>query len=305
MNTSYPDSIAEALRVRISVLDGACATILAKVTAASHLPLTDLLCLDHKKDVEALHTAYLDAGADIISTNTFNANALILEKHYHTKHPYRTAEDINCAAVASARQCAQRATARDGRRRYIAGVVAPICPRPGDSAEEWSDACQAQMAALAENGADFLLAESCYDITGTRIAARAAAHIATHYNLNTIFSATVDDNGTLPTGGTLNDLLNALAVASPLAVGLNCCNGPQSFVRLLRNLKAISPYPAIAYPGAGLPNAVGRYPATPHDFGQMARTIIAEDLARIIGGCCGTTPAYIAAIAQAVHGSDK
>ncbi len=305
MNEPATDSIAEILRTRTSVLDGATATMLTEASAAAHLPMADLLCLIRPETVTTLHSAYLDAGADIISTNTFNANALILEKHYHTKHPYRTAEDINCAAVASARQCAQRATARDGRRRYIAGVVAPICPKPGDSAEEWSDACQAQMAVLAESGVDFLLAESCYDITGTRIAARAAAHIATHYNINTIFSATVDDNGTLPTGGILNDLLNALAVASPLAVGLNCCNGPQSFVRLLRNLKAISPYPAIAYPGAGLPDAVGRYTATPQDFGQMSRTIIAEDLARIIGGCCGTTPAYIAAIAQAVHGSDK
>ncbi len=161
------------------------------------------------------------------------------------------------------------------------------------------------MAALAESGIDFLLAESCYDIAGTRIVARAAARIASHYNICTVFSATVNDNATLPTGGRFEDLLDVVAVASPLAVGLNCCNGPQGFVQLLRKLKTLSPYPAIAYPCAGLPDSAGRYPATARDFGQMARTIIAEDLARIIGGCCGTTPAQIAAVAQAIYDSGK
>lgn len=87
MKPSDPDNIAETLRIRTSVLDGATATMLAEATAAAHLPLADLLCLEHPKNVEALHKAYLDAGADIISTNTFNANALILEKFYHAKHP--------------------------------------------------------------------------------------------------------------------------------------------------------------------------------------------------------------------------
>ncbi len=305
MNIPTPDSIAEVLRTRISVLDGATATMLTEATAAAHLPMADRLCLIRPEAVTALHDAYLDAGADIISTNTFNANALVLRNIYHTEQPDHTAEDINRTAADLAYKCTQRAAARDGRRRYVAGVVAPICPRPGDSADEWMDACRAQMAALAESGVDFLLAESCYDITGTRIAARAAARIATHYNICTVFSATLNDNATLPTGGRLEDLLDAVAIASPPAVGLNCCNGPQGFVQLLRKLKSLSPYPAIAYPSAGLPDSAGRYPATPHDFGQMTRTIIAEGLASIIGGCCGATPAHIAAIAQAVHDSGK
>lgn len=305
MKPPDPDNIAETLRIRTSVLDGATATMLAEATAAAHLPLADLLCLEHPKNVEALHKAYLDAGADIISTNTFNANALILEKFYHAKTSRHVAENINRAAASMACQCTRHAAAHDGHRRYVAGIVAPICPKPGDSAEEWLDACQAQMAALAESGVDLLLAESCYNIAGTRIVAQAAARIASHYNICTAFSAMVNDNGTLPMGGELEDLLDAVAVASPSAVGLNCCNGPQGFVRLLRKLKTLSPYPTIAYPGAGLPDSAGRYPVNPQDFGQMARTIIAEDLASAIGGCCGTTPAHIAAVAQAVHDSGK
>lgn len=305
MKASDPDNIAETLRIRTSVLDGATATMLAEATAAAHLPLADLLCIVRPEAVTALHEAYIDAGADIISTDTFNANALTLKRLYHIERPDHIAGDINRAAADLAHQSIRRAFARDGHRRYVAGVVAPICPKPGDSAEEWLDACQAQMAALAESGVDLLLAESCYNIAGTRIVAQAAARIASHYNICTAFSATVNDNGTLPMGGSLEDLLDAVAVASPLAVGLNCCNGPQGFVRLLRRLKSLSPYPAIAYPGAGLPDKAGKYPATPQDFGQMARTIIAEDLARIIGGCCGTTPAYIAAVAQAVYDSRK
>lgn len=304
MNVPATDSIAEILRTRTSVLDGATATMLTEASAAAHLPMADLLCLVRPETVTALHNAYLDAGADIISTNTFNTNAFTLKRRYLIDHPDRTAEVINRTAADLACQCTRRATARDGYRRYVAGVVTPICPRPSDSADEWMDACQAQMAALAESGIDFLLAESCYDIAGTRIVAR-AARIASHYNICTVFSATVNDNATLPTGGRFEDLLDVVAVASPLAVGLNCCNGPQGFVQLLRKLKTLSPYPAIAYPCAGLPDSAGRYPATARDFGQMARTIIAEDLARIIGGCCGTTPAQIAAVAQAIYDSGK
>lgn len=305
MKASDPDSIVEAIQTRTTVLDGATATMLAEATAAAHLPLADLLCIVRPEAVTALHEAYIDAGADIISTDTFNANALTLKRLYHIERPDHIAGDINRAAADLAHQSIRRAFARDGHRRYVAGVVAPICPKPGDSAEEWLDACQAQMAALAESGVDLLLAESCYNIAGTRIVAQAAARIASHYNICTAFSATVNDNGTLPMGGSLEDLLDAVAVASPLAVGLNCCNGPQGFVRLLRRLKSLSPYPAIAYPGAGLPDKAGKYPATPQDFGQMARTIIAEYPACIIGGCCGTTPAYIAAVAQAVYDSRK
>lgn len=305
MKASDSESIAEALRTRTLVLDGAAATMLSATTAAAHLPLTDLLCIIRPEAVTALHQAYIDAGADIISTDTFNANALVLKRQYNIEHPDLIAEDINRAAATPARECTRSATSRDGRRRYVAGVVTPICPRSGDSAEEWSDACQAQMAALAESGVDFLLAESCYDIIGTRIMARAAAHIATHYNIRIAFSATVNDNATLPTGGSLHDFLDAVTIASPVAVGLNCSNGPQGLIRLFRYLKSLSPYPIMAYPSAGLPDKAGKYPATPQDFGQMARTIIAEDLARIIGGCCGTTPAHIASVSQAVHDSRK
>lgn len=305
MKASDPDSIVEAIQTRTTVLDGATATMLTEATAAAHLPLADLLCIVRPEAVTALHEAYIDAGADIISTNTFNANALTLKKLYHIERPDHIAGDINRAAADLAHQSIRRAFARDGHRRYVAGVVTPICPQPGDSDNEWLDACQAQMAALAEGGVDFLLAESCYNIAGTRIVAQAAARIASHYNICTAFSATVNDNGTLPMGGELEDLLDAVAVASPSAVGLNCCNGPQGFVRLLRKLKTLSPYPTIAYPGAGLPDKAGKYPATPQDFGQMARTIIAEYPACIIGGCCGTTPAHIAAVAQAVHDSRK
>lgn len=305
MKAPDSESIAEALRTRTLVLDGAAATMLSAAIVAAHLPSTDQLCLVHPEAVSALHNAYLDAGADIISTDTFNANALVLKSIYHIERPDHVAENINRTAAVLACQCTRHATARDGRRRYVAGIVTPICPRPGDSADEWLDACQTQMAVLAENGVDFLLAESCYDVVGTRIVARAAAHIAAHYNICTAFSASVNNNAILPTGGSLEELLDAVAVASPSAVGLNCCNGPQGFVQLLRKLKSMSPYPAIAYPCAGLPDVAGRYQATAQDFGQMARTIIAEGLAYVIGGCCGTTPTHIAAIARAVHDSGK
>ena len=152
MNVPATDSIAEILRTRTSVLDGATATMLTEASAAAHLPMADLLCLVRPETVTALHNAYLDAGADIIGTNTFNTNAFTLKRRYLIDHPDRTAEVINRTAADLACQCTRRATARDGYRRYVAGVVTPICPRPSDSADEWMDACQAQMAALAESG---------------------------------------------------------------------------------------------------------------------------------------------------------
>ena len=124
MKPSDPDNIAETLRIRTSVLDGATATMLAEATAAAHLPLADLLCLEHPKNVEALHKAYLDAGADIISTNTFNANALILGKFYHAKTSEHVVENINRAAASMACQCTRHAAAHDGQavRRRNSGA---------------------------------------------------------------------------------------------------------------------------------------------------------------------------------------
>ena len=303
--TAAPHSdIARAIHDRTLVLDGATGTMLRDATAEARLPVTDLLCLcpSTNEAVINLHRAYLDAGADIIRNNTINANTMTLQRMYGVEDADSIALKTNRIAAQNVRQCIREATAKDGRQRYAAGVVSPIYMKDSTDRHDYEDACEAQMTALAESGVDVLLAESCYDLPGTHIVAQVATRMAERYDTPIIFSATVNKDGVLPTGGTLEDFLEAVAVARPIAVGLNCCEGPGNFVPVLRRLKAMSPYPAIAYPSAGLADSHGRYTATPGDFAQMARLVHGERLAQIIGGCCGTTPAHIAAIAQAVAG---
>ena len=276
--------------------------MLRDAAAVARLPVTDLLCLcpSTNEAVTNLHRAYIDAGADIICTNTFNANAVTLRCAYGIGDADAITLKVNRIAAQNVRQCIREATAKDGRQRYAAGVVSPIYIKDNADRHDYEEACEAQMKALLEGGVDVLLAESCYDLPGTRIAAQVAARMAERHGTPIIFSATVNKDGILPTGGTLKDFLEAVAVASPIAVGMNCCEGPGGFVPVLRRLKDLSPYPAIAYPSAGLADSHGGHTATPADFAQMARLIHGEGLAQIIGGCCGTTPAHIAAIAKAV-----
>lgn len=290
--------ILDTQRTRITVMDGAMSTALTEYTETQRLPVCDLLCLRQPEAVAHIHRAYIDAGAEIICTNTFNANALVLGQYLPAQEAADCAADINRRATDIARQCADTVT--DTPRPLVAGVIAPTqiaLTYTPQSLNDYTTAIAAQITALADSGVDILLFESLYDGVNARAAGDTATQM--HTGIPLIFSATLTLQGILPSGHTLAEFVEAVTPAHPTAIGLNCCNGLQNFVEHLRRLRQCTTLPVVAYPSAGIPDATGTYPDSPEDFEHTAHQIISERLADIFGGCCGTTPQHIAAIRRA------
>lgn len=279
----------------------------------------DILSLSRPDIVASIHSAYLEAGADIIETNTFNATA-VAQQQYGTAHLVR---DINVAAARTARREADRYTAADpSHPRYVAGSVGPTAiagPLTASSpmCDTLADAYAEQCAALITGGVDMLLIETVYNLHGAIAAARGAqrAMAARSRHVPLIFSMTAaDETGRIYSGHTPETFTAALTPFKPLAIGFNCSAGPESLTTAIQHLSAISPFPVIYYPNAGLPDADGNYPTSPAAFAQAAAHLIKEIQAAhaasdrggtpdgvpvftaITGGCCGTTPAHISAL---------
>lgn len=286
----------------------------------------DILSLSRPDIVASIHRAYLDAGADIIETNTFNATA-IAQQPYGTAHLVR---DINIAAARTARREADRYTAADpSHPRYVAGSVGPTAvagPLTASSpmCDTLADAYAEQCEALIAGGVDLLLIETVYNLHGALAAARGAqrAMAAEGRHVPLIFSMTAaDETGRIYSGHTPEVFTAALTPFKPLAVGFNCSAGPDSLTAAIRRLRTVSPAPIIYYPNAGLPDAAGTYHVTPDAFACSAASLIKEIQAAppdsdrggmpdgvpgftaIIGGCCGTTPAHIAALRALIDAS--
>jgi len=274
--------LTDAMNRGVLLLDGAMGTALGGTPACC-----DMLTLTAPQQVAAVHRAYLDAGADIVETNTFNAQAVSLAE-YSVEHLVRR---INLEACAIARGEADRRTDETpARPRFVAGAVGPTplrLSRDGGAAmvERVRTAYRGQMSALIDGGADCLLVETVVDAVNARMAARAAldAMDEAGRGVPLLFATAL-------CGIELEEFVEAVAFASPAAVGLNCCDGPVKMSGPLQRLAEISPFPLIAYPNAGLPDALG-----PAEWADACRAILACRPA-IAGGCCGTTPAHIAAL---------
>ncbi len=315
------------LRQRILVLDGAMGTRLQRhrfseqdfrgTRFASH-PRdvrgdNDLLSLTRPDAVRAVHAGYLDAGSDIISTNTFTATR-IAQADYGLED---IAREMNEAAARLAREAADAAEARDGRPRYVAGSLGPtnrtasISPDVNDPAarnvsfEELAAAYRESAEGLIAGGADLLLVETIFDTLNAKAAIFAIedAFEALGLRLPVIISGTiVDASGRTLSGQTVAAFWNSVRHANPLLVGLNCALGARQLREHVEELGRLAPVALSAYPNAGLPNELGGYDETP---GQTAAELGAwarAGLLNVAGGCCGTTPEHVAAIAAAVAG---
>lgn len=285
---------------RVLLLDGATGVMLRRRCPAVNL---DMLCLTHPDIVADVHREYLEAGADIIETNSFNANSLS-QRDADASHLVR---DLNLAAASIARSEADRFSAIDGHRpRFVAGSIGPTSYSASRASEQGSQsfdslvrAFSEQAAALVKGGVDLLLIETVYDALNARAAALGAteAFELTSRTVPLIFSATVSDaSGRLPSGHTVDEFLDMVAEFSPLAVGFNCSSGPSGLADVMRYLAGISPFATIYYPNAGLPGADGTYPFDPARFVKGLTPLISDGVLNIVGGCCGTTPAHIAAL---------
>lgn len=303
-----------SMGVMIQRLDLAESTFRGSLFADHSLPLkgdNDVLCLTAPDAIADIHRRYLQAGADIIETNSFNANRLS-QSEYGLSDRVR---DINLAAARLARAEADRFARADGRPRFVAGSMGPTglaASLPSDvndpaarsvDFDELADAFREQAGALIDGGVDLLLIETVFDILNAKAAVAGARQSMAERGreLPLILSMTISDtSGRILSGQTPEAFLAIMDYARPLAVGFNCSAGPAGLAPYVRRLAAESPYPVIFYPNAGLPDSLGRYVETPGRFAEALRLLLRDGVVNIIGGCCGTGPDHIARLADEV-----
>ncbi|MEP6467219.1 MAG: homocysteine S-methyltransferase family protein, partial [Parafilimonas sp.] len=276
----------------------------------------DLLCLTQPQIIKEIHKEYLEAGADIIETNTFNAQRVSLADYNMQSLAY----EINFEAVKIARRSieewrAQSPSLREGFG-WVAGAIGPmnktlsLSPNVNDPAyraltfDEAVDAYYEQVTGLVEGGADLLLIETIFDTLN----AKAAIFAIKKYfrdekkeSLPIMISGTITDaSGRTLSGQTLEAFYNSVAHAKPLSIGLNCALGAKEMRSHIEELSQLASCYVSAYPNAGLPNAMGEYDEQPHETACFIEEWANESFVNIVGGCCGTTPDHIKAIAQHV-----
>ncbi|WP_016747071.1 homocysteine S-methyltransferase family protein [Rhizorhabdus wittichii] len=273
----------------------------------------DLLVLTRPDVIDAITRQYLDAGSDIVSTNTFNAN-IISQEDYDAVHLVR---EINLAAARIARTAADDYAARDGRPRFVAGAIGPtnktlsLSPDvndPGYRAVDFDtmrDVYQDQTAALLDGGCDFILIETIFDTLNAKAAIMAVLDEQAKRGVEVpmMISMTITDmSGRNLSGHSVEAFWHAVRHAHPLTIGLNCAFGADLLRPHVQVLSGLADALVMIYPNAGLPNDLGQYDEQPATTGGFIRDWADQGLVNIVGGCCGSSPAHIAAMADAVAG---
>jgi 5-methyltetrahydrofolate--homocysteine methyltransferase len=272
----------------------------------------DLLNLTQPEVVRSICESFADSGADVLATNTFNANS-ISQADYGAE---QFVIDINRDAAQLTREVADRYSAKDGKRRWVAGALGPtnktlsLSPNVNDPAFREVDFDQVkavyrqQVDALVEGGIDFVLIETVFDTLNAKAAVMAAleAEQALGRELPRMISMTLTDlSGRNLSGHTVEAFWASVRHAKPITIGLNCSFGAAQLRPHLAALSAIADTFVMAYPNAGLPNELGEYDEAAAETAAQVRDWIETGLVNVVGGCCGTTPAHIAAIAGAAR----
>ncbi len=273
----------------------------------------DLLSLTRPDTIRGIHDAFLEAGADIVTTNTFNATVMS-QADYGTEHLVR---EMNTAAAQLASQAA-RAAETPERPRFAAGALGPtsktasISPDvadPGYRAVTFDDLREGYLeaaAGLVEGGVDLLVLETVFDTLNAKAAIFALEELFAElgYRLPLILSGTITDlSGRTLTGQTTEAFWNSVRHARPFAIGLNCSLGADNMRPYVAELSRVADTRVSAYPNAGLPNEFAEYDETPEQTAALLAEWAETGLVNILGGCCGTTPEHIRAIAEAVAGT--
>ncbi|APX23691.1 MAG: 5-methyltetrahydrofolate--homocysteine methyltransferase [Rhodobacteraceae bacterium] len=332
ISESY-EALQAAARERILILDGAMGTMIQTLnmteedfTAKGHIHgpgcrhhhsdhpqkgNNDLLVLTQPQAVEDIQLEFALAGADILETNTFSSTT-IAQADYGLED---AVHDLNVAGAQGARRAAERAQAIDGKRRYVAGAVGPtnrtasISPDvndPGYRAVTFDDlriAYGQQIDGLIEGGADLILIETIFDTLNAKAAIFAAfeSFAKVGRRLPIMISGTITDaSGRMLSGQTPTAFWHSVRHARPFTVGLNCALGADAMRPHLTELAGVADTFVCAYPNAGLPNAFGAYDETPDQTAALVEVFAKEGLINVAGGCCGTTPDHIRAIAERV-----
>lgn len=326
--------LAAEMRRRILLLDGAMGTMIQRYRLseddfrgerfiAHSVKLTgcnDLLSLSSPGVVKEIHRAYLDAGADIISTDTFNANAVSMADYGLDKYPGLMRE-LNCSAARIARECVDEFSDKcEGRKLFVAGSVGPtnrsssMSPDVTDPAarnityDQLYDAYAEQIDGLLEGGVDIILFETVFDTLNLKAGLDAANVVMRRRGqLRPIMiSATVSDKaGRTLSGQTIPAFVTSVEhYGNVMSLGLNCGFGPSAIIPYLRDLSASTNHFVSCHPNAGLPNALGEYDESPEKFAHHVKRILEERLVNVIGGCCGTTPEHISFLRKILDASN-
>ena len=320
--------IYTALQQRILVIDGAMGTMIQryKLTETDyrgerfaywHTDVkgnNDLLCITQPQIIKAIHKEYLDAGADIIETNTFSSTS-IAQADYDMQS---LAYELNVAAATCARDAINEYIAEHPgtNKKFIAGAIGPMnktlslspdVNNPGYRAVTFDDVSNAyyeQVKGLVDGGADILLIETIFDTLNAKAAIYAIKKYfrdAKQKSLPVMISGTITDaSGRTLSGQTLEAFYVSVMHAKPLSVGLNCALGAKEMRSHIEELSSIAACYTSAYPNAGLPNAMGEYDEQPHETAHFLEDWANEGFVNIVGGCCGTTPDHIRHIADSV-----
>jgi 5-methyltetrahydrofolate--homocysteine methyltransferase len=318
-------ALLAAARERILVLDGAMGTMiqgLAYDEAAFrgeqfkdfHRDLrgnNDLLILTQPQAIEDIHADYLRAGADIVATNTFSSTSIAQADYELSSIVY----EMNREGARLARNAAARVTAEDGKQRFVAGALGPtnrtasISPdvaNPGYRAVTFDDLRESygeQVRGLLDGGVDLLLVETIFDTLNAKAALYAISEIceARGIDVPVMISGTITDkSGRLLSGQLPEAFWNSVRHAKPITIGFNCALGAEDLRAHIADIGRVADVLVCAYPNAGLPNEFGQYDETPEYMARLIGEFARDGLVNIVGGCCGTTPDHIAAIAAAV-----
>src|ERR1700678_2898273 len=318
-------ALLAAARERILVLDGALGTMIQGLEYDEaafrgerfkdfHRDLrgnNDLLILTQPDAIEDVHAAYLRAGADIVATNTFSSTSIAQADYEMSDLAY----ELNLEGAKLARAAAIRVQAEDGRPRFVAGAIGPT-NRPASSSPDVSSpafravtfddlrkAYGEQINGLLDGGADLLLVETIFDPLNAKAALYAIAEIteARGIDVPVMISGTITDkSGRLLSGKLPQAFRNSVRPTKPITVGFNCALGAEDLRAHIADIGRVADTLVCAYPNAGLPNEFGQYDESPEYMALLIGEFASAGLVNVVGGCCGTTPDHIAAIAAAV-----
>jgi 5-methyltetrahydrofolate--homocysteine methyltransferase len=307
---SRHSALYDALASRILVIDGAMGTEMQRCGLHAHdfggphlEGCNENLVLTRPDVVLKVHRDYLIAGADIIETNTFGSMPVVLGEYGLQDQAY----EISRAAAVLARQAADEFSTA-AKPRFVAGSVGPttkmISLTGGITFPELTDNYYEQFRGLLDGGADILLIETCPDTLNIKAALRARERLSRErgFLIPTMVSGTIEQMGTMLAGQPADALYSSVAHAGLLSIGLNCATGPEFMTDHIRSLNEIAETRISCYPNAGLPNEEGKYLETPESLATQLERFADNGWLNIVGGCCGTTPAHIKAIAGMAAG---
>lgn len=296
--------IQTELSKRILILDGAMGTMLQRKGLQGN---SESFNLTNPETIGEIHNEYVEAGADIITANSFSANSI-------SQSEYNLSEKAGQMAEAAAR-IARKAADEAPRKIWVAGSVGPTSKslslaqnindpifRPY-SFDGMAEAFEVQIRGLVKGGVDLLLFETCFDALNTKAALYALGHIPEASDIPIMISASMSDrSGRTLTGQTMEAFYRSVHHCSPLSFGLNCSLGAEEMIPLIAEVASFATCAVSCYPNAGLPNEMGEYDETPSQMAESVRKMALAGSVNIVGGCCGTTPEHIKAVAEAVKG---